>query len=221
MGKHEVIAITGAAGFIGSALVGYLNQLGYEQLVLVDDFSSQKKVYNLLGKQYLTKVHRDQFGEWIQQHPNSIQYLFHLGARTDTTQQDYELFKRMNLEYSKNIWNYCTEQQIPMVYASSAATYGNGHLGFTDDESLIQQLQPLNPYAHSKNEFDKWVLEQKNQPPHWYGLKFFNVFGPNEYHKERMASVVYHAYKQVLRNGSIQLFQSDRKSTRLNSSNVK
>lgn len=210
MGKDEVIVITGAAGFIGSAMVAYLNQLGNHKLILVDDFSDTRKVYNLIGKKYLYKVHRDQFQDWVEKHPGLVNYVLHLGARTDTTDKEYEPFKKMNLEYSKKVWAYCTEFQIPLVYASSAATYGDGSLGFTDDEQQIAELQPLNPYAVSKNEFDIWALEQKHAPPFWYGMKFFNVFGPNEYHKGRMASVVYHAYKQVLQNGSIRLFRSHR-----------
>lgn len=210
MGKDEVIVITGAAGFIGSALITYLNQLGYEHLILVDDFSNEKKVYNLVGKKYRIKVHREQFFHWLQQHPDDVRYIFHLGARTDTTDKNYEIFKTLNLEYSKSIWAYCSRFGIPLVYASSAATYGDGSLGFTDDETQLELLRPLNPYAVSKNEFDIWALEQKNAPPCWYGLKFFNVFGPNEYHKGRMASVVYHAYRQVLQHGRIRLFRSHR-----------
>lgn len=208
MGKDEVIAITGAAGFIGSCLVAQLNSLGYEQLVLVDDFSDEKKVFNLRGKKYLHKVHREQFMEWLKGHPDTIQKVYHLGARTDTTDPDYEIFRKLNLEYSKDVWEYCVEHQIPLVYASSAATYGKGELGYKDDESKIPELKPLNAYGVSKNEFDIWALEQKRQPPFWVGLKFFNVYGPNEFHKGRMASVVFHAYQQVKERGYIRLFRS-------------
>ncbi len=208
MGKDEVIAITGAAGFIGSCLVAQLNNLGYEQLVLVDDFSDEKKVFNLKGKKYLHKVHREQFMEWLKSHPDTIHRVYHLGARTDTTDPDYEIFRKLNLEYSKDVWEYCVENHIPMVYASSAATYGKGELGYKDDESKIPELKPLNAYGVSKNEFDIWALEQKRQPPFWAGLKFFNVYGPNEYHKGRMASVVFHAYQQVKERGYIRLFRS-------------
>lgn len=208
MGKDDVIVVTGAAGFIGSCLAGYLNQSGYENLVLVDDFSDNKKVHNLTGKKYLYKVHRDQFTDWLSTHPHTIQYVFHLGARTDTTEMDYGVFKTLNLEYTKDLWEYCTENNIPLVYASSAATYGNGELGYKDDEQLIPQLHPLNPYGVSKNEFDIWALEQKHQPPFWAGLKFFNVYGPNEYHKGRMASVIFHAYRQIKERGYIKLFRS-------------
>src|SRR5687768_14547083 len=135
MGKEEVIAITGAAGFIGSCLTAHLNNLGYENLILVDDFSDEKKVFNLRGKKYEQKVHREQFSEWLKTHPEKIKYIFHLGARTDTTDPDYEIFRKLNLDYSKMIWEHCEEYHIPLVYASSAATYGNGEHGYKDDES--------------------------------------------------------------------------------------
>jgi ADP-L-glycero-D-manno-heptose 6-epimerase len=114
----------------------------------------------------------------------------------------------LNVEYSQHIWQYCTESSIPLVYASSAATYGSGELGYEDDHRLVDQLKPMNPYGISKNEFDKWVLAQTRTPPHWYGLKFFNVYGPNEYHKGRMASVIFHSYNQILQNGFVKLFKS-------------
>ena len=126
MGKDDVIVVTGAAGFIGSCLAGHLNRSGYENLILVDDFSDSKKVHNLIGKKYLYKVHRDQFADWLRTHPHTIRYVFHLGARTDTTEMDYSIFKKLNLEYTKDLWEYCTENNIPLVYASSAATYRNG-----------------------------------------------------------------------------------------------
>jgi ADP-L-glycero-D-manno-heptose 6-epimerase len=208
MEKEDVIVVTGAAGFIGSCLIAHLNQLGFENIVMVDDFSAERKVYNLKGKKYLYKVHREQFGDWLKNHPDTIQYVFHLGARTDTTDPDYAIFKKLNLDYSKDIWEYCVAHRIPLVYASSAATYGNGEHGYTEDDSLVPELKPLNAYAVSKNQFDIWVLEQKRQPPFWAGLKFFNVYGPNEYHKGRMASVVFHAYQQIKERGYIKLFRS-------------
>ncbi|HRO43124.1 MAG TPA: NAD-dependent epimerase/dehydratase family protein, partial [Flavipsychrobacter sp.] len=137
MQTKDVIAITGAAGFIGSYLVGYLNQLGFEKLILVDDFSEKRKVKNLEGKTSLHKIHREQFFDWIKSHHGVVQHMFHLGARTDTTEMDYEVHKKWNLDYSKSIWEYCTNEQIPLVYASSAATYGNGELGYKDDHDVI------------------------------------------------------------------------------------
>lgn len=208
MQTTDVIAITGAAGFIASYLTGLLNQAGFQQLILVDDFSKKDKLPNLAGKQYLRQVHRNDFANWLKEHPGKVQYLFHLGARTDTTEMDYSIHKRLNLDYSKELWEICAEQQIPLVYASSAATYGNGELGYKDDHDIVPNLQPLNPYGISKNEFDIWALQQAATPPFWAGMKFFNVYGPNEYHKGRMASVILHAYKQIQEHGSVKLFRS-------------
>ncbi|MBS1584726.1 MAG: ADP-glyceromanno-heptose 6-epimerase [Bacteroidetes bacterium] len=205
---EDNIAITGAAGFIGSYLAGYLNQLGYDNLILIDDFSDERKAINNEGRQYLHKIERNQFFDWYADNPGSIQYMFHLGARTDTTEPDYEIFRKLNLEYSKKIWELCTANKIPLVYASSAATYGNGEHGYSDRMANIADLKPLNPYAVSKQEFDLWALAQKTCPPTWAGIKFFNVYGPNEYHKGRMASVVYHAYKQIKEKGEVKLFRS-------------
>lgn len=208
MQTTDVIAITGATGFIASYLTGLLNNAGFTQLILVDDFTRTDKQPNLQGKQYLEQVHRDFFARWLQSHPGEVKYIFHLGARTDTTEMDYNVHKQLNLDYTKELWQVCVEQNIPLVYASSAATYGNGELGYKDDHSIVSDLQPLNPYGVSKNEFDIWALQQKATPPFWAGLKFFNVYGPNEYHKGRMASVILHAYRQIKENGNINLFRS-------------
>lgn len=208
MEQKNTIVVTGAAGFIGSCLVAMLNEQGYNQLVLVDDFSDEKKIANLQHKKYAQKVHREQFFEWLNKHPHTVDYIFHLGARTDTTEMDYEVHKKWNLDYSKHLWEICVSQKIPLVYASSAATYGNGELGYKDDNGLSEQLVPLNPYGQSKNDFDVWALQQKKTPPFWAGVKFFNVYGPNEFHKGRMASVIFHAYYQIKKNGSVKLFRS-------------
>lgn len=206
MRTADTIAITGAAGFIGSYLVGHLNRLGFENLVLVDDFSNPNKAKNLEGKTHREQVNRDEFFAWAKD--NTIQHIFHLGARTDTTEMDYEVHKRLNLDYSKKVWQLCIEKNTPLVYASSAATYGNGEFGYKDSHEIVEQLAPLNPYGRSKNEFDIWALSQKDAPPFWAGLKFFNVYGPNEYHKGRMASVIFHAYHQIKNNGKVKLFKS-------------
>ena len=139
-----------------------------------------------------------------------MDFIFHLGARTDTTEFDMSVFDKLNLNYSKKMWEACSEYGIPLVYASSAATYGLGELGYEDSHDIIPDLKPLNPYGVSKNEFDKWVLQQKSQPPFWAGLKFFNVYGPNEFHKGRMASVIFHAYRQIKEHGQVKLFRSHR-----------
>jgi len=205
-----MIIVTGAAGFIGSCLVKKLNREGYNDLILVDDFSNVEKNKNLSLKTFRKKVERDEFFNWLSVHHNRIDFIFHLGARTDTTEFDKTIFDTLNLNYSKKIWQSCTYYQIPLVYASSAATYGLGELGYDDNHEIIPHLKPLNPYGDSKNEFDKWVLLQTKKPPFWAGLKFFNVYGPNEYHKGRMASVIMHAYNQIKEKGYMNLFRSHR-----------
>ena len=206
--SRKRIIITGAAGFIGSVLSGYYNRLGYESLILVDDFTRSEKERNHRDKKALQRIGRSQFAE--QSAGLRADAVIHLGARTDTTEKDSRIFNELNLEYSKMIWHFATERQIPLIYASSAATYGRGEQGYSDDHARIPLLRPLNPYGRSKQDFDLWVLEQEKQPPFWAGLKFFNVYGPNEYHKGRMASVVFHAYRQIRENGKMKLFRSHR-----------
>ncbi len=208
MDNQSNIVVTGAAGFIGSCLVSYLNNKGFQNLILVDDFSSNEKDLNLTGKKFLFKVEREIFFDWLQKKEMEISFVYHIGARTDTTEFDYSIHEHLNVDYSKKVWNYCVQNNIPLVYASSAATYGAGELGYKDDHEIVEHLKPLNPYGVSKNEFDKWVLQQKQSPPAWAGLKFFNVYGPNEYHKGRMASVIFHSYNQIIKNGFVKLFKS-------------
>lgn len=203
-----MIIVTGAAGFIGSCLVSKLNQKGLDELIIVDDFSFPEKNKNLEGKNYIQEIERIEFVEWFRKNAQKVDFVFHIGARTDTTEFDKEIFDRLNVDYSKALWEICTENEIPMVYASSAATYGLGEFGYKDDHGIVEKLQPLNPYGDSKNDFDKWVLKQENQPPFWAGLKFFNVYGPNEYHKGRMASVIFHAFQQIAQTGKMKLFKS-------------
>lgn len=203
-----MIIVTGAAGFIGSCLVSKLNQEGYTDLILVDDFSSAEKMKNLEGKKYSQKIHRDEFIQWLKENQRLVQFIFHIGARTDTTEFNKEIFDRLNVNYTKDIWNICVEFGLPLVYASSAATYGLGEFGYDDNEADIPKLKPLNPYGDSKNEFDKWALKQEKKPYFWVGLKFFNVYGPNEFHKGRMASVIMHAFNQIQEKGSVKLFRS-------------
>jgi ADP-L-glycero-D-manno-heptose 6-epimerase len=210
MTKSSSIVVTGAAGFIGSCLTGFLNEKGFEQLILVDEFSRLDKVNNLKGKKFSYQVERDDFFHWLEQNKPAISFIFHLGARTDTTEFDYAVHERLNLEYSQRVWDYCMLKQIPLVYASSAATYGSGDLGYSDNHQLPFKLEPLNAYGISKNEFDKWAILQQSHPPFWAGLKFFNVYGPNEYHKGRMASVIWHAFNQIKNNGTVKLFKSHR-----------
>ncbi len=215
MNKNSTIVVTGAAGFIGSCMVSYLNREGFENLILVDEFPAhpagrkyEEKELNLLHKKYLVRVEREDFFDWAQREKPEVDFVFHLGARTDTTEFDYSVHQHLNVEYSQKIWHYCTINNIPLVYASSAATYGEGEFGYDDNHDIIEQLHPLNPYGISKNEFDKWVLHQEDHPPFWAGLKFFNVYGPNEYHKARMASMIFHSFNQIKQNGKVKLFRS-------------
>jgi ADP-L-glycero-D-manno-heptose 6-epimerase len=204
------IVVTGAAGFIGSCLVGYLNEKGLTDLILVDEFGRGDKEKNLQGKRYRFRVERETFFDWLGKNNPTIKFIFHIGARTDTTEFNYSIHEHLNVEYSQKIWKYCTEKRVPLVYASSAATYGAGELGYEDSHAIIPRLKPLNAYGISKNEFDKWAILQKEQPPFWAGLKFFNVYGPNEYHKARMASVIFHSFNQIKKDGEVKLFRSHR-----------
>ena len=203
-----MIVITGAAGFIGSCLVGEFNRMGITDLVIVDDFSKVDKSENLAGKQVVECIERAVFDEWMQTNGQNVSFVYHIGARTDTTEFNQSIFDELNVAYSKMIWNHCVAFSIPLVYASSGATYGLGEIGYDDNEATIPQLQPLNPYGWSKQWFDIWALEQEATPPFWAGLKFFNVYGPNEYHKGRMASVIFHAFHQIQATGGMKLFRS-------------
>jgi ADP-L-glycero-D-manno-heptose 6-epimerase len=230
-----MIVVTGAAGFISSCLVSALNRAGHSDVIVVDDFSRADKNLNLDHKKIQERVERSVFFDWAEKNAKQINFVFHLGARTDTTEFNKAIFDELNVKYSQDMWNFCTKYQIPLVYASSAATYGLGEFGYEDSHEVVAKLKPLNPYGDSKNEFDKWVLERcfdgvhpdegRTQqpvgtekrslsgvegPPFWAGLKFFNVYGPNEYHKSRMASVIFHAYNQIAENGSMKLFRSHR-----------
>lgn len=205
-----MIIVTGAAGFIGSCLIQKLNELKFRYIIAVDDFSSEEKNLNLAGKAIMERVDRRDLFTWLEKNNREVEFFFHIGARTDTTEFNKDIFDELNLDYSKKVWQACVNFQIPLVYASSAATYGLGELGYEDNESLISQLKPLNPYGDSKNDFDIWALGQTKKPFFFAGLKFFNVYGSNEYHKGRMASVIWHAYHQIQSKGSLNLFKSHR-----------
>ncbi len=205
-----MIVVTGAAGFIGSAFVEKLNREGFNDIILVDDFSKTEKLPNYQHKKYSALVERTQFLDWLDKNQKLVQFVVHLGARTDTTEFNKAIFDELNLHYSQQIWTKCARFGIPLLYASSAATYGMGEHGYADKDELIEQLKPLNPYGDSKNDFDKWALKQEKKPYFWAGFKFFNVYGPNEYHKKRMASVVFHTYNQIKETGKMKLFRSHR-----------
>lgn len=205
-----MIVVTGAAGFIGSIVAGELNEQGYNDLILVDDFSKKEKERNYIDLNYKALVDRNVFFDWFKENHEDVSFVVHLGARTDTTEFDWNVFLKLNVDYTQTMFSLCAEYQIPLVYASSAATYGNGELGYDDSHEVVEKLQPLNPYGRSKNEVDKWILKQEKQPPFWAGLKFFNVYGPNEYHKGRMASVIFHSFNQINATGKVKLFRSHR-----------
>ena len=224
-----MVIVTGAYGFIGSCLVHYLNQKGIKDIIAVDDFSKKNKEPNLANAHLRARVERAQFLEWFDKNHADICFIFHLGARTDTTEFDWAIFQKLNLSYSQDIFLLCATHSIPIIYASSAATYGAGEQGYSDvDNTLPMRLKPLNPYGKSKNDFDKWILQlvesrdimakkpffsniQLDQFPFWAGFKFFNVYGPNEYEKGRMASTIFHFTHQIKENGVVNLFKSHRK----------
>lgn len=203
-----MIVVTGASGFIGSCMIARLNEENFNDIIAVDEFDDSDKAKNLSGKKILERVPRDSFAEWLDQNHVEVEFIFHLGARTDTSEFDKALLSRLNTVYTQMVWEKCVQYQIPLVYASSAATYGLGEKGYVDDESILEELIPLNPYGVSKNEFDIWAVKQEKKPFFWAGLKFFNVYGPNEYHKGRMASVILHSFRQINDNGKMNLFRS-------------
>ena len=203
-----MIVVTGAAGFIGSNVVEALNGMGRFDLVLVDDFSKVGKKSNYERLAFAELVDRNSFFEWFDDHHLGVECIIHLGARTDTTEFDYGVFQKLNVDYTLAIWQCCVKCHIPLIYASSAATYGMGEYGYEDRHDIVPELKPLNPYGRSKNEIDKFILGQTERPPFWAGLKFFNVYGPNEFHKGKMASVILHAFRQIQATGKVRLFRS-------------
>ena len=206
-----MIVVTGALGFISSCLIAELNHRNFNAIVAVDDFKDKSKsTSNLDDKKILSKVDLEDFFVWAKENHEHIEFIFHNGACSATTVFDKAIFDKLNYNYSISMWKLCVAHQIPLVYASSAATYGDGALGYDDDESKISELKPLNLYGESKNNFDIWALKQEKKPFFWAGLKYFNVYGPNEYHKGRMSSVVLHAFNQITEKGEMKLFRSHR-----------
>jgi ADP-L-glycero-D-manno-heptose 6-epimerase len=203
-----MILVTGGAGFIGSVLVKELNQLGREDIIIVDRLRETSKWKNLMGLKYQDYVHADELFSVIDIFSADLSFIFHIGACSATTQMDMDYLMKNNVEYSKSLFELATSLNIPFVYASSAATYGDGELGYSDDHQKIRGLRPLNPYGYSKQLFDEWVLKQDSYPKQWFGLKYFNVYGPNEYHKEDMRSLVHKAHGQILESGQVKLFKS-------------
>lgn len=203
------IIVTGGAGFIGSCVVRALNDAGEDDIIVVDDIAQTEKWMNLRNKRYREYIHKSHFlTELPAASSGGVQAVIHLGACSSTTERDFDYLYQNNVEYTKTIWNWCAEHDVRFVYASSAATYGDGSQGF-DDQADIDALRPLNGYGYSKQAFDQWVKYRPTAfPPQYVGLKFFNVYGPNEYCKGSMASMVYHGYKQIKERGTIRLFKS-------------
>lgn len=202
-----MIIVTGGAGFIGSCIVRTLNDAGIDDIVIVDNISTTDKWLNMRNKKYVEYVHKSEFLEKLQSYED-VTAIIHMGAQSATTERDFDYLWKNNFEYSKTLWKYCAEKQISFIYASSAATYGDGAEGF-DDKMNIDQLLPLNGYGYSKQFFDLWINHQaKEFPKQYVGLKFFNVYGPNEYFKGSMASMIFHGYKQIKESGKVKLFKS-------------
>ena len=202
-----MIIVTGGAGFIGSCVVRSLNEAGCSDIVIVDNISETDKWMNMRNKKYIKYVHKSKFLEELPTYKN-VEAIVHMGAQSSTTERDFDYLWENNFEYTKALWNYCAEKHISFIYASSAATYGDGSLGF-NDRMDIDQLLPLNGYGYSKQLFDLWVKYQaKSFPAQYCGLKFFNVYGPNEYFKGSMASMVFHGFNQIKETGKVKLFKS-------------
>ena len=205
--------VTGAGGFIGSYLAASLEAAG-STLAICDRLDKPDKMKNLAKRTLAHKIAPEDLLAFLQDHAGDIESIFHMGAISSTTEMNVALITEMNVTLPIKVWDWCRDNQVPLIYASSAATYGDGALGFDDNDSVeaLQRLQPLNPYGRSKNEFDIWVAEQiaadADSPPHWAGLKFFNVYGPNEYHKGGQMSVVPQVFKQICETGRARLFQS-------------
>lgn len=204
----QLIIVTGALGFIGSGVVRFLNQKGFKNLILVDDIQTSENWKNICGKNYFEIISRYELFHFLQGREKEIEAIIHLGACSDTLETDGDFLMENNYRYSIALAEYALSNQIRFIYASSAATYGNGEHGYSDNHDLLKDLIPLNCYAFSKHAFDLWALNQ-NILNQIVGLKYFNVFGPNESHKGRMASMVYHLYHQITKTHKAKLFQSN------------
>jgi len=206
-----MILVTGGAGFIGSVLVKELNYRGYSNIIIVDRLESDEKWKNLRKLDYIDYIHADiLFEQSDDSFWENVEYIYHMGACSSTTENDVDYLWANNVLYSRELFNIAAEYNIPFVYASSAATYGDGELGYDDSHEKIRSLMPLNPYGFSKHIFDKWIFQQEKKPQKWFGLKFFNVFGPNEYHKGDMRSLVHKGFHQIQNDGQVKLFKSHR-----------
>lgn len=204
------IIVTGGAGFIGSCIVRTLNDMGITDITIVDNICSTDKWMNMRNKQYTEYINRDEFLDKLPEYAGKVTHIIHMGACSATTEKDFDFLYKNNFEFTKTLWKFCTEQQISFIYASSAATYGDGEEGF-DDKTDIKLLRPLNGYGYSKQLFDLWVEKQEVTPKQYVGFKFFNVYGPNEYFKGSMASVIFHSFNKITETGEMGLFKSYKK----------
>ncbi len=203
-----MIVVTGGAGFVGSVFLRRLNQENIDNIIVVDELQNSSKWQNLSKASFYKYIHKDQFLDHIDKSGMKIDGVVHLGADTDTTQTDCDYLFRNNVDYSQSLFEYCTREGVPFVYASSAAVYGDGSQGFDDNPEKVSSYLPLNPYGFSKKIVDVWAQKQTKAPPCWLGLRFFNVYGPNEYHKGKMKSLVPQAFEQIKETGSLKLFKS-------------
>ncbi len=203
-----MIVITGGAGFIGSVLLWKLSQLGVDKILIVDELEESSKWNNLVKRTFIDYIHKDKFLDRLHggDFPR-VESIFHMGANSSTTERNVDDLMVNNSHYSASLFSYCAEKGIPFIYASSAATYGNGEFGFSDAEPNAI-YRPTNPYGFSKELFDRWAFKQTRRPPSWQGLKFFNVYGPNEYHKGEQASLVFKAFHQIRSEAKVRLFKS-------------
>lgn len=203
-----MILVTGGAGFIGSVLIKFLNDQGISNIFVVDRLGNGNKWQNLSGLNFEYFIPADELFDHQKHLLQQVKTIYHLGACSDTTEKDMDFLWRNNFLYSQKLFTFAAQNNIKILYASSAATYGNGREGYVDNHETLWKLRPLNAYGYSKQLFDEWVLRQKRFPPRWLGIKFFNVYGPNEYHKEKMVSVVYQAFHQAQKNEVVRLFKS-------------
>lgn len=206
-----MIVVTGSAGFIGSAFLWKLNEMGHDDILLVDEFETGDKWKNTVKRQFTNIIHKNDFFHNLstdESTASAVTAVVHMGACSSTTERDVDYLIKNNIHYSMDLFKFCAERNIPYIYASSAATYGNGELGYSDDPTMIPSLKPINAYGWSKQVMDEWALKQKKTPPYWAGLKFFNVYGPNEYHKGHMMSLVCKSVPQIKEQGFLKLFKS-------------
>lgn len=201
------IIVTGGAGFIGSCVVRGLNDCGIDDIIVVDHIAETDKWMNLRNKKYTKYINRDEFLDKLPAYAGKVSHIIHMGACSSTTERNFDFLYKNNLEYTQTLWKFCVENQISFIYASSAATYGDGAQGF-DDREDIARLRPLNGYGYSKQLFDLWVEKQVLRPRQYVGFKFFNVYGPNEYFKGAMASVIFHSFNKITETGEMGLFKS-------------